>query len=558
MVMNNLGVLEMRALIGTLCCVATVALPLLADDDYVAQIRNRKSAWLEKAEDAKPVLRSRKVRPVRLVKAVPGERSFQGWRVEPVGAVESALNRSVGCGESLVFDFGEHLVGYLGLKVGEGAGRADSPVRMKLVYAEMPSELGLSFEPFTGGISRSWLPDEVVFFDEVPSAREISRRHAFRYVKITVESACPFSLKDLSVRAVTSADEAAVRPLATNDALLAKIDAIAVRTLRDCMQTTLEDGPKRDRRLWIGDLRMQALVNYVTFRNYGIVRRALYHFAGTADERGLVSSDAYERPALAGGQCHILDYTALFPAIVQEYLDATGDRDAAEDLWPLCARQMEIVLETVGEDGLFRDEGKWWCFIDWNGALDRQASEQGVIICGLNRIVTLARALGREKEAERFAGMAGRMKSAARQALLDPSRGVFVSGSKRQVSQMSQAWMVLAGVVTGDEARRCLRAARADASAERPRTPYACHYLVEALLLAGLDAEADGLLRAYWGGMAERGADTFWEAFDPKDDFISPYGNILLNSACHAWSCGPAYLLRKGSVGQAGRGRGKK
>jgi hypothetical protein len=31
------------------------------------------------------------------------------------------------------------------------------------------------------------------------------------------------------------------------------------------MQEVFEDGPKRDRRLWLGDLRLQALVNDVTF-----------------------------------------------------------------------------------------------------------------------------------------------------------------------------------------------------------------------------------------------------------------------------------------------------
>lgn len=29
----------------------------------------------------------------------------------------------------------------------------------------------------------------------------------------------------------------------------------------DCMQSVFEDGPKRDRRLWLGDLRLQALAS---------------------------------------------------------------------------------------------------------------------------------------------------------------------------------------------------------------------------------------------------------------------------------------------------------
>ena len=92
--------------------------------------------------------------------------------------------------------------------------------------------------------------------------------------------------------------------------------------------------------------------------------------------------------------------------------------------------------------------------------------------------------------------------------------------------------------------RRCLGTVLADPKAERPRTPYGYHYCVESLYVAGLHEKADNLLYSYWGGMVEKGADTFWEAYVPGDDMSSPYSNTFLNSACHAWSCGPAYLLR--------------
>jgi hypothetical protein len=36
-----------------------------------------------------------------------------------------------------------------------------------------------------------------------------------------------------------------------------------------------EDGPKRDRRLWLGDLRLEALANYETYRNFDLVKRSL-------------------------------------------------------------------------------------------------------------------------------------------------------------------------------------------------------------------------------------------------------------------------------------------
>ena len=44
--------------------------------------------------------------------------------------------------------------------------------------------------------------------------------------------------------------------------------------------------------------------------------------------------------------------------------------------------------------------------------------------------------------------------------------------------------------------------------------------------------------------MVKAGADTFWEVYDPSNADLSPYGSVLVNSYCHAWSCTPAYLLR--------------
>jgi hypothetical protein len=45
--------------------------------------------------------------------------------------------------------------------------------------------------------------------------------------------------------------------------------------------------------------------------------------------------------------------------------------------------------------------------------------------------------------------------------------------------------------------------------------------------------------------MIKKGADTFWEVYDPADEFKSPYGFFPVNSYCHAWSCTPVYFIRK-------------
>ena len=76
-------------------------------------------------------------------------------------------------------------------------------------------------------------------------------------------------------------------------------------------------------------------------------------------------------------------------------------------------------------------------------------------------------------------------------------------------------------------------------------TPYMHHYYIEALISCGAMDEALDVMRKYWGGMAKLGADTFWELYNPKNPDESPYGGTIVNSYCHAWSCAPAYFLRK-------------
>ena len=44
--------------------------------------------------------------------------------------------------------------------------------------------------------------------------------------------------------------------------------------------------------------------------------------------------------------------------------------------------------------------------------------------------------------------------------------------------------------------------------------------------------------------MLERGADTFWEIYDPQAPDKCPSGGKILQSYCHARSCTPTYFLR--------------
>jgi hypothetical protein len=314
------------------------------------------------------------------------------------------------------------------------------------------------------------------------------------------------------------------------------------------MQTVFEDGPKRDRRLWIGDLRLQALTNYATFRNFDLVKRCLYLFAGLPREDGFVSACVFEDPKPQRGHEFIIDYAALYGAAVLDYARASNDWGAARELWPVVRRQMEILDPYVGPNGVFAAPKGSWVFVDWSDGLDRTAAMQGILTYSLQQALELARAAGASEEAATYAERAAQLTKAARSSFFDPERHVFVSGPRRQVSWATQAWMVLSGIATQEEGRAALRAMGKMPEAVRPRSPYLYHHVVEAMIKCQLKEEALDLIRSYWGGMVAAGADTFWEIYDPSDPGLSPYGSVLVNSYCHAWSCTPAYLLRTGGL----------
>ena len=538
-----------RQFVKAAACAAGV--PLLAAASPAA---SSEQEWLAIAESLKPPLSRTPVTPVGIVRIAADPTQFLHWRAERVSPPEALSERLLRRGDSAIIDFGRHLTGHLSFSIaGEGRG-VDAPARLKLTFGEVPAEVAQPFDPYQGALGRAWLQDEVINLDVLPAVIEMPRRYAFRYVKLEVVDTSPnyaVRIGKMHATALSSAGDDPPPLPDTVPALLRQIDRVSIATLRDCMQTVFEDGPKRDRRLWIGDLRLQALTNYATFRSSGLVKRCLYLFAAFPREDGLLPACVFEDPEAHRGHEYIIDYAALYAAAVLDYAKATGDWNTAVDLWPVVRKQMDLLSAYVGSDGIFTAPARSWVFIDWSDALDRAAAMQGTYVYSLRQAVELAHHCGAAGEAAKYQQLIARMTTAARRAFYDSSRQVFVSGPKRQVSWASQAWMALSGIATATEAAQALRNATAQTDAVRPGAPYLYHYVAEAMLGCGMKLEARQLVETYWGGMVKAGADTFWEVFDPSNAGLSPYGSVLVNSYCHAWSCTPAYLLR--SLNLAGK-----
>ena len=523
------------------------AMGVQAQDLYASQ----RARWMQLAEASKPGLHETVVRPLTVVRAVNDAAAYQGWRYEPCEGLDSLYSANFKEVGSVTLDFGRHLTGYFTFHTRTLNRTQDAPIRLKFTFAEMPAELNVPLDPWKGGLSRAWMQDEVVTVMQTDEYIKLPRRMAFRYLKVELLGASPdfdFAIDEMSFQAVSSAEEVKTELLDSCPQEIEDIYKVGIETLRECMQTVYEDGPKRDRRLWVGDLYLESLANRYSFRNFELTKRCLYLFAGLAAEDGIVISNIFEHPhphPQYGSYC--LTYCLLFNSTLLEYLKDTQDMETARDLWPVARRQMEDALTYVSEEGLFEQSRRpyVWLFFDWRNGLDVNTPMQAATIFALNQTYELAKMLGKEKEVTEWPKIALQMKKAARKELLDKKRGIFLSGPYKQVSCMSQMWMILADVMTAKEGQHALRTVLNSEETVMPGTPYATHYLIEAMIHCGMKQEAREYLEGYWGGMVKKGADTFWEAYDPKDDFISPYGFFPVNSYCHAWSCTPVYFIHK-------------
>lgn len=536
--------MNLRTLAVVLLSVASFT--LLYGQDY---FESSKPGWLEIARSTTPVLHEEILRPVAAVRAVQDPSAFQGWRYESLGTPDFHAKNFKEVGE-ITLDFGRHITGYFSFHTKVLNNSQDAPVKLKFMFGELPAEMNTPLDPWKGTLSRGWMQDEIVTLTDMDEWVTLPRRMSFRYLRIELlgsSAGFDFAIDDLFFKAVSSAGENQVPLLETCPEEIREIARVSEATLKECMQTVFEDGPKRDHRLWSGDLYLQSLANRYSFRNFELVKHCLYMFAAFAGENGVLWSNVYDFPKWGpqyGSYC--LTYCLIWNSTLLEYLKDTGDYQTATDLWKVAKRQIEDAMTYMRPDNIFDINARpVWLFFDHRAGLDVNAMMQAAMIFALKDTYELATMIGCADEVKEYPALVKAMTKAARKAYYDKDKAVVVSGPGAQVSILSQTWMIKAGVLSPKEGRKAIVNALADPETLMPSGPYATHYLIDAMMICGMHEQAREYLVDYWGGMVRKGADTFWECYDPDDDMLTPYSFFPLNSACHAWSCTPTYFIGK-------------
>lgn len=518
--------------------------------------KSQQEAWLQKAEACKPVLNKTIHHPVREVKIVADANAFQGFKAVEDGNINDLYSKSFKEKKEVVVDFGEHLVGNASFKIKDIGPMQDAVLRFKVTFGEVPSDLGLPVEPYTGSLSRGWMQDFQcdVSYD---GCYTFNRRITARYMKIEALGTSIYSdfcFDNITFEATTSAGKSKAQLASTTPQIFKDIARVSENTLKDCMQGVFEDGPKRDQRLWMGDLYLEALANTASFKEYNVTKRCLYLLAGLANpDNGLLYSNMVEYPKPHAQQTFFVDYALSYILTLNDYLKATGDTETARDLWPVVKNQINTILaNAIDKNHLYSNTGYQFkgmmvsiVFFDWAPVtLDNHAAIQGLLAHSIDCAYNIAKVIGKTDDVKAYPATAKQLRKAGYKTYWDAKKQIVVSGKERQESYTATSWAVLGNLIKGNEAQKAIRNVMQSTTAIKPGTPYANHFLVAAMLHCGMNSEAKKYVEDYWGGMVRLGADTFWEYYVPDNHLFSSYnGYTLLNSYCHAWSCTPIYFI---------------
>lgn len=509
---------------------------------------NHRADLLKKADDNRPLIHHQMISGQALVELTKDSTKLEKIGTKKVGTMDDLAKKKLTRDGKVIIDFGQHIVGQFKIHIAHTGSPMDSPLAFKIRFAEMPNELAHQDNEYDGWLSKAWIQEETLHLDQLPVDLKLPRRYSFRYVEIDVIDSSPkwqAVFSDPKAIAQSAVDRPNVSAPQLKDPLLKQIYQVGLNTLHDCMQDVFEDGPKRDRRLWLGDLRLQALANYATFNNTKLVKRCLYLFGAMTTDDGRISANVFTNQGYVPDDTFMYDYSLFFISTLDDLLQHEDDPEILHDLYPIAKKQWSYTQSYIGKDGQVVTDENYPVFVDWSNEFDKTSCGQAITIYALRQLIDLADRAS-DPDIATYRQQLQQLINYARTQLFDADKGFFISGAKNEINIATQVWMVLAHVLDDEANRQLMQQTVAKLFPVKGiATPYMYHHVTQALFEAGLNDEAIKLMKSYWGKMCQLGADTYWEAFEPEKPDFSPYGSPIVNSYCHAWSCTPVYLLKK-------------
>ena len=475
----------------------------------------------------------RRILPVRVVKTWGNVENAQALLEDKQG--EAYLGHYDGCTltsradghAAVLLDFGAEFHGTLRITT-ELVNGAVQTVNVRMRFGESASE-ALAPLGWKGACNDHAERDRVYALGAL-STRE-SNESGFRFAYIELEDEGCLQLH--AVQGVRiERDLARLGSFECDDALVNRIFETAARTTHLCMQNYLWDGIKRDRLVWMGDMHTEVLTILNLFGGQDVVTKSLDFLKSHTPVTGWMNN--------------MPSYSLWWVIVNHDWYLYTGDETYLKKQREYLTALAQKLVNLVDQTGCEQMPGK---FLDWPTSEDKAASHegmQGLLKLALDDAARMLAVLGEKDLSATCAETAQRMQK----------HGAEPSGSKAAAAILS---------IAGAADAHAINSERLAKDGARGYSCFMGGYIMEA---RALDGDVQGALddmRAFWGGMLQMGATTFWEDFsvdwmenaapideivpEGKKDIHGDFGAYCYrgfrHSLCHGWSSGPAtFLLR--------------
>lgn len=410
---------------------------------------------------------------------------------------------------------------------------------LRMCFVRGKAEKGTKVRCYFGETLAEAMDDEfceqVDFFTAGENEHETPVCKAFRYLRICSDREFePTFWEEYDPRPQVFA-------FASPDRQLERIASVAKYTFSVCSREFHLDGIKRDRWLWGGDLYQAFRMEYYIGADFAKIRRGIVAILGKEPVCRFIN--------------RIMDYTMFVLAGIWEYYLHTGDVGFLREVYPMMRAHMEFVLARTNRHGFLDKRPLDWVFVDW-GDVDTDGElsfEQILLWNALRSCSEVARVTENERDRVRYAARAEKLKKDIDQVFWDENRGVYLHSRKRgkvgpSVTAYANVFAVLYDFASPQKKEKIGKALLREGFVPGLHTPYMQCYRLSCLAELGRIDRVDEEIRSYWGGMADRGATTFWEMYCPgesEEESAAMYGRPYGRSHCHIWGSGAIYLISR-------------
>ena len=439
----------------------------------------------------------------------------------------------------LLFDFGRELTAEILISYPEGTGTLtlcygesrQEALDVEMCYLKQRLDLDMEYDAFGGKREYAPVPKQAEQKGTLGGYR--TRLRAFRYLFIPERE----HAKKCHIRADYKYVDFPVRAsFASSDERLNEIWQVADRTFRLASGIFFLDGIKRDRYIWSGDAYQSYFINQYLFFDEEICKRTMLALRGSDPITQHING--------------ILDYSMYWLMGMEQFYQMTRDREFLEMVYPKMKSMMDYLEHQLDEHGFLYGRPGDWVFIDW-ADLDKNgpiSAEQFLLARSYQTMAEVETVLGITSSSD-YRQKQRKLLENIRAFYWDGEQGAFIdsfTSGRRKVSRHPNIFAVLFDYANEAETASILKQVLLNDAVTAITTPYFKFYELEALAKLGQLPLVLASIKSYWGGMLDRGADTFWEEFrpdDPPEKQYGMYGDPYGKSLCHAWGASPIYLL---------------